>query len=229
MPQPVRALALCAFAVSACQRGPQPGSAPTVGPQDSGAAVQPAQTRSAAEVLDVIESRIAAGEDSEKERVAAYDEVRAMADDGSADYAFARGALAGRVAENRGAGAGKLVTEAETWARKTLERDPNYRNGAAVRMLGSLYVLAPGRLVEHGDSEDGLSMLEDLVESRPEDPVNHLRVAEAYLHLGDPEPSFAHLCQAQQAASVLRPDERRLLERLVEDAGGASVLGCEQT
>jgi hypothetical protein len=221
---------VAALGLAACRPAADSATPPTSNPGDTtGPSTEPVAPKTPSQILDELESRIAVGQDREKERVAAYDQVRAMPDDGSADYAFARAALAGRVAENRGAGAGKLVTEAETWARKTLERDPDYHDGAAVRMLGSLYVLAPGRLVEHGDSEDGLSMLEDLVESRPDNPVNHLRVAEAYIHLGDVEPSFSHLCAARAAASVLRQDERRLLDELIEDAGGQEALRCEQS
>jgi thioredoxin-like negative regulator of GroEL len=215
-------LLVVTLAAPACQPDPAP-----VAPTDAASSTATrAAAKPPAQILDELEARIAEGRDREDDRVDAYEAVRGANDDGTADYAFARAALAGRLAELRGAGAGKLVTEAETWARATLDRDPHYRDGAAVRMLGTLYVMAPGRLVEHGDSEDGLSMLEDLAQQRPDDARNHLRVAEAYLHLGDPEPAFPHLCTAMRAASVLRPDERKLLRSLVDDAGGAQGLGC---
>jgi hypothetical protein len=212
--------------VTACA----PSGSSTVAP--GGDAADPrevAPSKSATEILDELEARIDAGTDTPKDRARAYEQVKAVPDDGSADYAFARAAVAGRLAENRGAKAGRLVTEAEAWALRALERDPAYRDGAAVRMLGTLYVLAPGRLVEHGDSEDGLTMLEELTEAHPEDPRNHLRVAEAYLHLGDPGPSRPSLCAALQGESALRPDDQRLLTRLVADAGGRDALGCERT
>ena len=179
------------------------------------------------EILDRVESLIANDEDTQDDRRFAHDKVRALPDDGTVEYAFARAALAGRLAEERGAGAGKLVTEAETWALQAIERDPAFRDGAPRRMLGSLYVMAPGRLVEHGDAEDGLEMLEELTSERPDDPRNHLRVAEAYVFMGDPDPATSHLCTVLSAADSLRPDERRLLGRLIEDVGGQDALRCE--
>lgn len=170
-------------------------------------------------ILEELETLIARGQDTEEDRVYAYNRVKEMPDDATASYAFARAALAGRVAELRGVEAGGLVTEAETYARKALERDPEFREGAAQRMLGTLYVMAPPRLVEHGDSEEGLTILEDLAEARPEDPINHLRVAEAYVHLGDPQPAVPHLCRVVQDRETLRPDEKELFDSLVEEAG----------
>lgn len=178
-------------------------------------------------VLDALEADIEAGAASENDRKRAYDSVAAAEDDGSADYAFARAALAGRLAELRGVKAGKLVTEAETYARLTLERDPEYDEGAATRMLGTLYVMAPGRLVEHGDAEDGLSMLEELVEARPDDPRNHLRVAEAFIALDDPDPAIESLCFAYAHRDALRKDDRALLETLSETFGGEAGLACD--
>jgi hypothetical protein len=206
----------------ACEQ-PRSSAAPSTAPTDGAASVPEA---SAVAILRHLDDRIARGVDSEEDRERAYQRVRAMADDGSADYAYARAALAGRVAESRGAGAGKLVTQAEVWARAALQRDPDYDDGAATRMLGTLYVMAPGRLVDHGDSEDGLAMLEARVDAHPVDPRNHLRVAEAYLQLGDPERSRPHLCLALRDQADLRADERRRRSRIVDDAGGRAALAC---
>jgi hypothetical protein len=178
-------------------------------------------------VYEELEALIAHGRDSEQDRVFAHDRVKAMPDDASPEYAFVRGALAGRVAELRGIKAGKLVGEAEHWARESVERDPAWNDGAATRMLGTLYVKAPARLVAHGDSEDGLEMLETLAESRPDDPRNHLRLAEAYVHLGDPEPAVEPLCRVLSERAQLRPDDQRLLDGLVKELGGPEVLECE--
>lgn len=179
-------------------------------------------------VYDELESAIAASGDSEQQRVDALARVEGAPDDGSAAYAFVRGALNGRVAELRGANAGKLVTEAEAWARKSLERDPGYRDGAATQMLGSLYVMAPARLLEHGDSEKGLEMLEALVQAKPEQPRYRLRLAQAYLHLGDDDAARPHLCTSLAGRQSLRADEQKLLDGLVDGAGGAAALACTQ-
>ncbi len=218
--RPIVSLMLGASLLVACK--PASSSVPPSG----GTASQPAQPVVAREVLDALEARIEAGTSSEDDREQAYASVVAAPDDGTADYAFARAALAGRLAELRGLGAGKLVTEAERFARLSLERDPDYDEGAATRMLGTLYVMAPGRLVEHGDAEDGLSMLEDLVDARPDDPRNHLRVAEAYIALDDPDPAVEFLCFAHEHRDALRRDDQALLDTLSETFGGKSGLGC---
>ncbi len=178
-------------------------------------------------VLERLEADIEAGTASEADREQAYAVMTGMEDDGTADYAFARAAVAGRLAELRGLGAGKLVTEAETFARLTLERDPEYDDGAATRMLGTLYVMAPARLVEHGDAEDGLSMLEDLTTARPDDPRNHLRTAEAFINLDDPDPAVPYLCEAARGRATLRRDEAALLDSLVDSVAGDAGLACD--
>ncbi|MFO0633791.1 MAG: hypothetical protein U0168_13160 [Nannocystaceae bacterium] len=154
----VRVLLLCA----ACTPKPSANvTAPGAPPADP------------VEVYDALEAAIGEGRDDEQQRVDALAKVEHTKDDGSAAYAFVRAALLGRVAELRGADAGKLVTEAEAWARRSLQRDPEFRERAATQMLGSLYVMAPARLLEHGDSEDGLAMLEGLVEAKPAEPRYH--------------------------------------------------------
>jgi len=177
-------------------------------------------------IYQALEAGIEAGTASEDDRVDAYQRAQAAADDASAAHAFARAALAGRVAELRGAKAGKLVTEAEDWARKSIERDPEFRDRAATQLLGSLYVMAPGRLVEHGDSESGLEMLEGLVAAKPDSPAYRFRLGQAYAHLGDEDAAKPHLCAAVAARDRLRKDEQRLLDELVDDAGGADALAC---
>lgn len=196
-------------------------------PPTGTAGSEPAAPIDALGILQALEADIEAGTASEKDRERAYETVSGAKDDGTADYAFARAALAGRVAELRGVGAGKLVTEAETFARLALEREPEYDEGAATRMLGTLYVMAPGRLVDHGDAEDGLTMLEDLVEARPDDPRNHLRVAEAYIAMDDPDPAIEFLCFAHGHRDSLRKDDQALLDTLSETFGGKSGLACD--
>ena len=169
-------------------------------------------------ILGELEALIEQGKDSEDDRRYAYDRIKTLSDDGSAGWAFARAATTGRLAELRGAGAGKLVTETESFARLALERDAEFQDGAVKRMLGTLYVKAPARLVEHGDAEDGLSMLEALVDGAPDDARNRLRLAEAYIHLGDAEPAVPHLCAAMGQKAALRLDEQALLDALFQES-----------
>lgn len=177
-----------------------------------------AGTHSAFEVYERLEGLIDAQKDSKQDREDAYALVVKQADT-SPEYYFARAAVAGRLAENRGLQALGLVTETEDYARKVRAIDPDYREGAATRMLGTLYVLAPPSLVKHGDSETGLELLEAEVKAHPERLVSRLRLAEAYIALGDPEPAKEHLCVVQRGEATLSAGDRRLLSRLVADAG----------
>ncbi len=218
---------LCSlFALSAC-KSQSTGGAEVVSPE-SGAADEGTvpEARSAISIYDALEASIAAGQDSRALRDDAFAEIQGLADDGTAAYAFARAAVAGRVAEKRGLQAGGLVAEAETWARKAIEIEADFREGAATRMLGTLYVMAPPRMVEHGDSETGLEILEGEVEAHPERLSGRIRLAEAYIALGDPEPGFPHLCAALLGRESLGVLDRELLDRLVEEAGGEGSLGC---
>lgn len=208
--------------VAGCQ--PAPGSTAT--PPSTGA-TQPAEPGDYLEVYESLEQAIAAGSDTEDQRQQALEQVRAIPDDDSAAYAFVRAAITGRVAELRGVKAGKLVTEAERWAKTSIDRDPAYRDRAASRMIGSLWVMAPPRLLEHGDSEEGLTLLESLVVENPDVPENALRVAEAYVFLGDPDPAVPFLCHVRAKRDALRADDRALYDRLVEEVVDGQELMCE--
>jgi len=212
-------VALIALSLAGCPKAPASTDvAPTV--------ADAADEADAMQIYAELEALIADGRDSEDDRQFALDGVQKIEDDGTAEYAFARAALLGRVAELRGVKAGKLVTGVERYARLSIERDPEFKGKAATRMLGSLYVMAPPRLVEHGDSETGLELLEALADEHPDEPLNHLRVAEAFIHLGDPEPALPHLCTTLAVRDTLRADDQALLGRLVADAGGDAALGC---
>ena len=87
-------------------------------------------------------------------------------------------------------------------------------------------MLAPSTLLSHGDSEKGLEMLERLCKRHPETLENHLRVAEAYIALGDPEPATPHLCRCERERASLRPSDQRVLDKLTQDAGGKAALAC---
>ncbi|NVB42224.1 hypothetical protein G6O69_30655 [Pseudenhygromyxa sp. WMMC2535] len=180
---------------------------------------------------EALEARIAAGAEgqgegaSEADRVTALEQVRAAADDDSAAYAYARAAVAGRVAELRGLRALDILEEMQTWSKRSIERDPAFMDMAAQRMLGTLYVLASKHLDE-GDSEEGLELLESVVDAHPDAAINHLRLAEGYISLGDPDPAFDELCAAQAGRASLAAEERVLLDRLIADVGGGDALGC---
>lgn len=184
-----------------------------------------AEQRDAIAVYEALEALIDAQKDGKQDREDAYALIQGW-DDGSAAYAFARAAIAGRLAENRGLQAGGLVTEAESFARRCREKEPDFREGSATRLLGTLYVLAPSRLLKHGDSETGLSLLEDEVKAHPDRLISRLRLAEAFISLGDPDPSREHLCVVKQGEASLGAGDKRLLARLVGEVGGEDELGC---
>ena len=183
------------------------------------------EKRDAIAVYEALEALIDGQKDTKADREDAYAMVQGW-DDGSAAYAFARAAIAGRLAENRGVQAGGLVGEAEAFARRAREKEPDLREGSATRLLGTLYVLAPARLLKHGDSETGLELLEKEVEAHGDRLVSRLRLAEAYLALGDPDPATGHLCAVKKGEAGLSAGDRRLLAKLVGDAGGEAKLAC---
>jgi tetratricopeptide (TPR) repeat protein len=167
---------------------------------------------------DELEALIAEGKDTPEDRAYAYYQVQGH-DDGTAAYAFARAAVTGRFVQARGLTKGPLIAEVERYARQSRTLDPTFRNSAATRLLGTLYVVAPGALLKHGNSEDGLAMLEELVKKHPEVIENHLRLAEAYMALGDPKPALPHLCRCVEKKSSLRKDDQKLLDHLVFETG----------
>ena len=195
------------------------------GPPENPNFAAAAASRDAISVYESLEALIDAQKDTKADREDAYAMIAGL-DDGSAAYAFARAAIAGRLAENRGLQAGGLVGEAEEYARRAREKEPDFREGSATRLLGTLYVLAPARLLKHGDSETGLALLEEEVKAHPERLISRLRLAEAYVALGDPDPSREHLCAVKQGEASLSAGDKRLLAKLLEEVGGEGELGC---
>lgn len=184
---------------------------------------------SALALSDALEKLIADGVASDDDRQAAYDLVQTMPQ-GSAEAAFARAAIAGRLAEKKGAlgllsadSPTSLVTETEKFALLSRKLDPEFRNRAATRMLGTLYVQAPANLLEGGNSEEGLDLLEGLVKAHPEVVENQLRYAEALIVLGDKDPARDPLCVALSRKAELRRDEAELAGKLAKEIPG---LAC---
>jgi hypothetical protein len=168
-------------------------------------------------VYDALEALIEAGQDTPIDREYAYQAVRNNREDTPAST-FARAAITGRLVQLRALRGAHLVGEVERDALRSVELDPNFRDGAARRLLGTMYVAAPAPFLEQGDSERGLAILEQLVAEQPERLENRLRLAEAYLALGDPAPAADSLCRCSASRELLRRDERLLLDRLVEQA-----------
>ena len=167
---------------------------------------------------DALESLIERGADAPGDREYAYEIVCQQPTDTAAG-AFARAAVTGRLVQQRGLRGASLIGEVETWALRSRALDPDFRGGAATRLLGTLYVIAPGALLAHGDSERGIELLEGLVHDHPEVVENQLRLAEAYIALGDPDPAGLPLCICLAHRDELRRDDQRLLDQLVATTG----------
>lgn len=173
-------------------------------------------------VADALEALIAVHADTPGDRRYAYERVKTQPTKSAADT-LGRAMVAGRLAQVAGLSAPSLVAEVERYAQQSAALDPSLRYGAAQRILGSLYVMAPASLLAHGDSETGLDLLENVVKRFPDYPTNHLRLAEAYVALNDPEPARPHLCFCRAHWSELRPDEQKLLDEL---SNQAKVTSC---
>jgi hypothetical protein len=169
-------------------------------------------------VSDALEALIAAGTDTPADRQFAYDVVSQDADD-TAAASYARASVTGRLVQQKGLLGASLIPDVERNALRSRELDPTFRDGAATRLLGTLYVLAPASFLQHGDSEDGLDLLAGLVQTYPDDAENHLRLAEAYIALGDPAPAAPHLCRCLDTRATLRRDEQLLLAHLIASVG----------
>jgi hypothetical protein len=177
-----------------------------------------AQRNDVLALSDALEALINAGTDTPAEREYAYQIVHAHEEDTAAAM-FARAAVTGRFVQQRGLLAANLIGDIERCARRSRELDPSFRNGAATRLLGTMYVIAPSTLLTHGDSEVGVELLEGLVVTFPDTLENHLRLAEAYIALGDLPPAYPHLCRCLAHKSALVPDDQILLSHLVANAG----------
>lgn len=178
-------------------------------------------------VSDELETLIEKGTDSPKARELAYEKVRQSPCEG-VGQSFGRAAVTGRVVQQKGLLAANLVRDVETYARRSRDLDPTFRDFASTRMLGTLYVLAPAAFVKHGDSESGLDLLETLVREHPTVPENHLRLAEAYVSLGDTKSARPEICHCLTIRERFRRDDQQLLNQLFSQltAGGKS-LGCD--
>jgi hypothetical protein len=207
----VLAVALASLAAGCCFFA-------ATGPPQAGLANVATQGGDALAISDALEKLIAEGKDTPSDREFALRAIQARPEE-TAAYAFARAAVAGRVVQARGIGGAGLVTEVEHWAQISRKLDPNFREGAATRMLGTLYVMAPSGWLEHGDSEQGLELLEGLFKAHPGTLENSLRLAEAYVALGDPKTAETYLCRCLPRKAELRRDEQQLHDHLFADAG----------
>lgn len=186
----------------------------------------PASRRDPLALAEALERLIEEGRATTDDRAAAYEAIRGWQAD-TVEYAFARASLAGRLAQVKGVTAIGLVREMETWGRLAMKLDAKWHQGAARRLVGTMYVLVPGSLVQHGTSEDGVELLEKQAKEFPDDPVNRLRLAEGYVTLGDTDSALAPLCFVVAHEKELKRSDDALLDALLEQLGGRAKLPCD--
>lgn len=87
---------------------------------------------------------------------------------------------------------------------KTAEKQPQIDEGGPWRVLGLLYVKAPGWPVGPGDLDRGLELLKKATDSYPEHPLNHLFYAEALSADGQKAQARAELERARTLATPQR-------------------------
>ena len=76
--------------------------------------------------------------------------------------------------------------------------------------------------------ERGVELLEGLVRDRPDVPENHLRLAEAYVALGDLPHARPEICHSLARREALRRDDQQLLAKLVSEVeASGGPLACE--
>lgn len=160
-------------------------------PTDRVAALALARCTHLAADLEKDDDRVVALTD---EGMAALAKLAASADDAEVAYVHAlnlglylraRGMLAvGRLSE--------LVARL-----KVAERKPDLDDGGPLRVLGLLYVKAPGWPMGPGDLDAALEVLRRAVTDFPEHPQNHLYLAHALIDAGDREQARAELGKAR--------------------------------
>src|SRR4051812_44619186 len=97
-----------------------------------------ATTASAGDLLplsDALEDLIADGRDTSADRAYAYS-VAKHVDANTAGSAFARAAITGRLVQDQGLRAAKLVSDVEKYGLRSRALDANFRSGAATVLLG---------------------------------------------------------------------------------------------
>jgi tetratricopeptide (TPR) repeat protein len=181
--------------------------------------------RDALAIADDLERLIDDQSDNAEDREAAYEAVLSLEED-TASYAFARAAVTGRLAQIRSLSALGLVREMERYALRSLALDPDFRDGATKRMLGTLYVMAPSILLAEGNAAKGLELLTELVRDQPNRAENHLRLAQGYVESGEPDLAARYLCRAAELQQTLRPADLRLMDELMGETAQTVNAAC---
>ena len=129
--------------------------------------------------------------DAKKGRQLAEAGITRLPKSGLAHYLYAY--LTGLEAENAPLRGLELVPIIEREARLAAEMNPAVDHGGPDRMLGELYLRAPGMPVSIGDVEKAVSHYQRALAIAPGYPENQLGVVEALLEAGDVKKACTHL------------------------------------
>ena len=154
-----------------------------------------AVARCAALLLDFLEGK-------ERDRMAetGVSAVRALgAPDKNPVASYWLAICLGQILRERGMSAIPLLSE-EIKALKTAQEEPSIDLGGPFRVLGMLYLKAPGWPAGPGDHDVALELLSGVALQYPSHPLNQIFYGEALLATGDKETARQHFAKGKDLA-----------------------------
>ena len=111
-------------------------------------------------------------------------------------------------AANGGIGALPYIDEAKQQMAKVMKLDPDYDYGGAYRILGRMYALLPG--IVGGDYDKAEQMLSKACKIGPQYLLNHLYLADVYIHTDRPNKAEKVLQQVVNTSTMsgLEPEDK---------------------
>jgi hypothetical protein len=151
-------------------------------------------------------------DDDERERIA---KIGIMAsrhavelDPKSAPARYYLGLNLGQLAQTKSVGALKIVNEMEEEWKRAAELDPTFDHGGSHRVLGALYLEAPGWPLSVGSRKKARAQIEMAVALAPEYPENRLYLLEARIKWDDKKGA----AEAMKRCAELLPKARESLK-----------------
>lgn len=122
-------------------------------------------------------------------------------------------ACLGYVAETQTSGALEMVKEVAAEGQAAAAIDDKFEHAGAHRLLGMVYLRAPGWPTSIGDADEALTELQKAVELDPDFPVNRVYLAEALLKNDKAAEAGQQLEKALSLAKPAEPEWARLEPR----------------
>lgn len=101
--------------------------------------------------------------------------------------------------------AGAMADDFRSTLLRLRDEEPGIDNGAPLRLLGAFYLRAPAWPAGPGDLDTALTLLQEAAAKYPDNPYNHLFLAEALAKDGQTEKAWAVLAVAEEKAAALKP------------------------